>query len=223
MKIAPSMMCADILDLMETIAVFEKKEVEYLHIDVMDGVFVPNLQLGTEYIKALRKRTRIPLDIHLMITNPEEKLDWFDISGGECVSVHYESTARLRLALQSIKMKGAKPMLALNPSTSLSVVRDYLPDIDAVLLMCVNPGHMGQKLLPGMLDKISSLRSYLDGSGFSHVGIEVDGNVSFENAAKMSAAGADIYVAGSSSVFIKGMSLENALDKLRCCTDTGMK
>lgn len=214
-QIAVSMMCADITNLKPTLDAFQKCKIEYLHIDVMDGVFVPNFQLGTDYVKQMRRSTSIPLDIHLMITNPEDKLDWFDIQEGEYVSIHYESSNHVQRALARIKQKGAKTMLALNPATPLVVLEDCLPDIDAVLLMTVNPGFAGQSLVPQMLGKITRLKKWLQSCGYPHIEIEVDGNVNFENAKKMRDAGADIFVAGSSSVFHKDMTLESAIDKLR--------
>lgn len=214
-QISPSMMCADITDLKRYLDEFKTLGIEYLHVDVMDGVFVPNLQLGTDYIRQLRKASDIPLDIHLMITQPENKLEWFDIQENEYVSVHYESTVHVQRALQRIKDRGAKPMLALNPATPLQVLEDCLDDLDAVLIMTVNPGYAGQKLIPQTLKKIERLRKWLDETGYGHIEIEVDGNVSFENAVKMRAAGADIFVAGSSGLFVKGMTMEDAAAKLR--------
>ena len=214
-NISPSMMCADITKLSGTLNTFEKCMIEYLHIDVMDGCFVPNLQLGVDYIKQLRRLSKIPLDIHLMITKPEDKLDWFDIHEGEYVSIHYESTNHVQRVLAGIKQKGARAMVALNPATPLIVLEDCLPDIDAVLLMTVNPGYAGQQLVRQSLEKITRLRKWLDDSGFANIEIEVDGNVSFENAKKMRDAGANIFVAGSSSVFNKEMTLEAAIKKLR--------
>ena len=214
-KIAPSMMCAGICDLREYLDSFKKLGIEYLHVDVMDGVFVPNLQLGTDYIKKLRAQSDIPLDIHLMITQPENKIDWFDVQPNEYVSIHYESTVHVQRALQKIKDKGAKAMLGLNPATPLCVLEDVIDDLDAVLIMTVNPGYAGQALVPQTLNKIARLKKWLIDSGHPNVEIEVDGNVSFENARKMRDAGADIYVAGSSSVFIKELGLERATAELR--------
>ncbi len=200
-QIAPSMMCADYRTLVPLLETFAKCGIEYLHIDVMDGVFVKNFTLGTDYCRRLREMTDIPLDIHLMITEPEWKIDWFQPQPGEYVSVHAEATDHLQRALAKIKDCGAKAMAALNPATPLSALDYVLDDIDAVLLMTVNPGFAGQKLIPQTLQKIADCRRYLDARGYAGVEIEVDGNVSFVNAAKMAAAGADIYVAGSSSVF----------------------
>ena len=214
-QIAVSMMCADILRLSETLENFKKNKIEYLHIDVMDGDFVPNLQLGIDYIKQLRKNSKIPLDIHLMINRPEDKLEWFDIQENEMVSIHYESTNHISRALAIIKDKGAKAVLALNPATPFYVLEDSLPDLDAVLIMTVNPGYAGQPLVKQTLDKITRLRKWLDDNGCDIIQIEVDGNVSFENAKKMRSCGAEIFVAGSSSVFFKDMTLDDAITKLR--------
>ena len=216
-KIAPSMMCADIGKLTETLELFEKTGIEYLHIDVMDGVFVKNFTLGTDYCKNLRKMTKIPLDIHLMITEPEWKIGWFDPQPGDYVSIHAESTNHLQRALAAVKSCGAKAMAALNPATPLSALDYVLDDIDGVLLMTVNPGFAGQKLVPQTLKKITDCRNYLNERGYSHVEIEVDGNVSFENAKKMCAAGADIYICGTSSVFCKDASIEENIKTMRAC------
>ena len=200
-KITPSMMCAGLDEIMFYLDVFEKEKIEYLHIDVMDGVFVPNLMLGTSYIRSLRGLTNIPLDVHLMITNPESKLDWFDFQPGEFVSVHYESTPHVHRALSYLKNKGVKTMAALNPATPLSSLDYLLPDLDGVLLMTVNPGFAGQKIVPQCIQKISEARAYLEEKGYGHLEVEVDGNVSWENIPKMAAAGTDLYVAGTSSLF----------------------
>ena len=213
--ISPSLMCADIGRMTETLDTFKKEGIELLHIDVMDGEFVPNFQLGTAFIEQIRKMSDIPLDIHLMINRPEDKLDWFGIRDGEWVSVHCEATNHVQRALARIKAKGARPMLALNPATPLCVLEDVLDDIDGVLIMTVNPGFAGQALIPATLDKIKRLRKMLDGCGHSDILIEVDGNVSFENGRKMSEAGADIFVAGSSSVFHKELTLEDGIRRLR--------
>lgn len=216
--ISPSMMCishwTDASGLINTLA---QQGVEYLHMDVMDGVFVQNLMLGTECIKHIRKISPIPLDIHLMIEQPEEKLGWFDIHPGEFVSVHAESTRHLQRALARVREFGAKPMVALNPATPLVMAEDVLDDVDAVLLMTVNPGFAGQKLVPQTLGKITRLRQLLDQCGKQHVRIEVDGNVSFENAVRMRAAGADMFVCGTSSIFSKSGTMEENTARFRAC------
>ena len=208
-------MCGRISEYKEIIEAFEKSGIEYLHIDVMDGEFVPNLQFGTDMIKQIRKMSNIPLDIHLMINNPEDKLEWFGICEGEYVAIHYEATKHVQRALAKVRELGAKPMLALNPATPLCVLEDLLPDVDAVLIMTVNPGFAGQKIILATIDKVKRLRKMLDEKGYENVEIEVDGNVSFENARLLSDAGANIFVAGTSSVFHKDHTLSRAIEKLR--------
>ena len=214
-KISPSMMCAGIDGLAEVLGVFKKTGIEYLHIDVMDGAFAPNYTLGTDYVKQLRRLTDIPLDIHLMIERPEDKIHWFDPRPGEYISVHYESTPHVHRALSRIKTAGARPMIAINPATHFMSIEYLLDDIDAVLVMTVNPGYAGQTLIESTLCKISALRNYLDKNGYSHIEIEADGNVSFINARRMREAGVNLFVAGSSSVFAKDLPLEEAVAKLR--------
>lgn len=213
--LAPSVMCVSAWDGMKDLEALKRSGVELLHADVMDGEFVPNLMLGTEAIKALRRVSPIPLDIHLMIERPEDKLGWFDLQPGEYVSVHVESTKHLQRALSRIRDCGARPMVALNPATPLCMIEDVLEDVEAVLLMTVNPGFAGQKLVPQTLEKITRLRQMLDKAGKTQVRIEVDGNVSFENGAKMRAAGADMFVCGTSSLFAKGASVEENTVRFR--------
>lgn len=214
-KISPSVMCADFFRLDTYIEVFEKCNIDMIHVDIMDGSFVPNYTLGTDFIKALKRKTEIPLDIHLMINKPENKLDWFEFGENDYVSVHYESTPHLHKAVSAIKSRGAKAMVAVNPATPICVLESILDDTDAVLVMTVNPGFAGQKLIKSGLEKITRLRNYLDKNGYEHIEIEADGNVSFENAALMSKAGANIFVAGTSSIFTKDLKLEDAVNKLR--------
>ena len=214
-KISPSLMCAHVKDYAAVLKAFDIAKIEYLHIDVMDGEFVPNLQFGTDTVKQLRQMTNIPLDIHLMIQNPEEKLAWFHIQEGEYVSIHYEATRHVQRCLSRIREAGGKPMLALNPATPLCMIEDVIDDCDAILLMTVNPGFAGQKIIPATIEKVRRLRQMLDTRGYGHVEIEVDGNVSFENARLLSAAGANIFVAGTSSVFTRTLPLETAIEHLR--------
>lgn len=214
--VSPSMMCADALNLGADAVALEKAGVQYFHYDVMDGDFVPNFMLGPDVIKAVRKVSKVPADIHLMVKNPERHLHLFDLRAGDVVSVHQESTIHLQRTLAAIRQTGAQAAVALNPATPLCTIEDVLPDIDMVLLMTVNPGFAGQKLVPQTLAKITRLRKMLDESGYPHVRIEVDGNVSFENAVKMRAAGADLFVAGTSAVFREG-GIEANMAKLLDC------
>ena len=208
-------MCADFTRLSEELRKLEVGNIEYLHIDIMDGVFVPNFTLGTDFVKMLHRETTIPLDIHMMVTEPGDKLSWFEIKPGDYVSVHYEACTHIQRVLSTIRERGGKTMLALNPGTPLTVLDELLDDLDAVLIMTVNPGFAGQKLIPGTLDKIRRCRALLDERGYSNIEIECDGNVSFENAKKMKEAGANIFVAGTSSIYAKTGTMEENLKKLR--------
>lgn len=212
-KISPSMMCCDFMRLKEQLAIFEETGIEYLHIDIMDGSFVPNYTLGSDFVKQMKKATAIPLDLHLMIDEPENKLDWFSFGAGDIVSVHAESTKHLQRALEKIKNRGAKAYVALNPATPICMIEEVLDDVDGVLVMTVNPGFAGQKLIPHGLEKIKKVRRFLNERGKSNAEIEVDGNVSFVNADLMNKAGADIFVAGTSSVFCG--DLKEGVAKLR--------
>ena len=212
-KISPSLMCVDFMKIKETLDVFEKENIDYLHIDIMDGIFVPNYTLGTDYCKAIRANSNIPLDIHMMVEKPEDKIDFFDIRECDIVAVHVETTVHLQRTLTKIKEKGAKAYVALNPATPICF-ENVMQDIDGVLVMTVNPGFAGQKLIPQTVKKITAVKKLLESEG-KNCEIEVDGNVSFENAKKMRAAGADIFVAGTSSVFAKGISLNEGILRLR--------
>ena len=213
--ISPSLMCADFMNLGDELKKLEKGNIEYLHVDIMDGVYVPNYTLGTDFVKRLHAATDIPLDLHLMIDEPTAKLDWFELREGDYVSVHYESCTHIQRALNLIRERGAKPMLALNPGTPLTALEELMPYIDGVLIMTVNPGFSGQKLVTSTLGKITRCREMLDRNGFTGVDIECDGNVSFENAKLIKDAGANIFVAGTSSIYSKADTLENNLAKLR--------
>lgn len=198
--ISVSMMCVSIEQTMDYLAAFEKNGVEYLHIDIMDGEFVPNITLGTDYVKQLRKLTSIPFDFHFMVTEPEEKMKWYDIRENDYVAVHYESTRHIDKCMQYIKSLGAKPILALNPGTPVCVIEEVLDYLDGVLVMSVNPGFAGQKLIPGTLEKVKRVRSFLDERGRQDVIIESDGNMSNENVRLAYRAGSRIFVAGTSSI-----------------------
>ena len=217
--LAPSMMCARIDQLSETLRAFEKSGVEYLHVDVMDGVFVPNLMLGTDYVKQLRRLSAIPLDVHLMVAQPEKKIGWFDFRPGEMVSVHYESTHDFRGALLAAKQTGARAMAALNPPTAPYVLEPVMDLLDGVLVMTVDPGFAGQKAVPQAIEKIAAVRALLERHGKGELPIEVDGNCSFDMAPRMRAKGADIIVCGSSSVFVKDRPIGEAVAAFRAALE----
>ena len=214
-QISPSIMCADFLNLEACLKKLQNADIDYLHIDIMDGKFVSNYTLGTDFVKALKNNCNIPLDIHLMVEKPENCLDWFCFGEGDYVSVHCESTCHLQKVLASIRAKGAKAMVALNPATPVCMIKNVLDDVDGVLVMTVNPGFAGQKLVKSTLKKIKDLREYLDTKGYADIEIEVDGNVSFENAKLMKEMGANIFVGGTSSVFSKENTIQNNIEKLR--------
>ncbi len=203
-KISASMMCADLVHLNETIRIFEREKVEYLHIDVMDGAFVPNFGLGVDYIRSLRKLTDIPLDLHLMVMNPEYKLQWIGIQPTDIVSIHYESTHQVQRALDWLEPYRCKRFLAINPATPIMMLEEVLDDIDGINLLMVNPGFAGQKMVPSTMKKAKRLQRFLRQKNKTEILVEVDGNISFENAGMLRAFGADIFVSGSSSIFKEG-------------------
>lgn len=205
-KISASMMCANLVDLRETIRIFEEEKVEYLHIDVMDGEFVPNFGLGVDYIRGLRELTSIPLDLHLMIKNPEYKLQWIGIKETDIVSIHYESTYQVQRALDWLAPYGCKRYLAINPATPVYVLEEVLDYVDGINLLMVNPGFSGQKIVPSTLKKAEKLKRLLVEHGKENITLEVDGNITPENGHKLREIGASIFVCGTSSVFKGGVS-----------------
>ncbi len=214
-EIAASVMCMDFYNLSKQIDALESAGIEYLHFDVMDGDFVPNITLGPCVIDALRGKTNIKFDIHLMVDRPEEKLEFFQISMGDYVSVHAESTRHLQRVLARIREKGGHPGVALNPATPISVLEEVMDDIDFVLVMTVNPGFAGQKLVESGLKKIKKVRELLDHAGRADVKIQVDGNVNVEHARKMRLQGADIFVGGTSGLFLVHQTIEESAETLR--------
>lgn len=213
-KLAPSMMCCDLLRVGEQLTMFEKNGIDLLHIDIMDGSFVPNIALGTCFTQELRRGSRIPMDFHFMIDAPERYIHTYPITEGDYVSIHYESTNHVQRALQAAKSMGARVLLALNPATPIVAASELLDDIDGVLIMSVNPGYAGQKMIPHAIDKICALRRFLDEKGRPDAEIEVDGNVSIPNAIKMKEAGASIFVLGTAMQSALGFS-ENDFRRFR--------
>ncbi|MCD8095434.1 MAG: ribulose-phosphate 3-epimerase [Ruminococcus sp.] len=198
--ISVSMMCVRIDLTMDYLKAFERNNVELLHIDVMDGAFVPNITIGVDYVKQLREITKQTFDFHFMVEEPEEKMKWFDIREGDWVSVHWEATKHIDKCMQYIKSLGAKPCIALNPGTPISVLEEMYGYLDGVLLLSVNPGFAGQKLIPSVVDKVRRMSEHLKAIGREDITIIADGNMSNENAKLMYDAGARIFVAGTSSI-----------------------
>ena len=201
-KIAPSILSADGSRLGEEIAAVEAAGADLLHIDVMDGHFVPNITIGPGLIASLRKKTRIPFDVHLMIENPERYIDDFAEAGSDWITIHVEATVHLHRLVSVIREKGIRTGVSLNPATPLSLVEPILPEIDLLLVMTVNPGFGGQKFIEGMLSKIAEAKRLIREIA-PEVLIEVDGGVTRKNIRSIADAGADILVAGS-SVFGSG-------------------
>jgi ribulose-phosphate 3-epimerase len=195
-KIAPSILSADFCRLGEEIKAVEAAGADYIHIDVMDGHFVPNITIGPLVVAAARKVTTLPLDVHLMIENPDRYIPEFAAAGADIIVVHAEASIHLHRSIQLIKSLGRKAGVSLNPATPLNYLEYVLADLDLVLLMTVNPGFGGQSFIEESLPKIKALRAMLDKRGLE-AELEVDGGVKTDNIARISHAGADVFVAGS--------------------------
>jgi ribulose-phosphate 3-epimerase len=196
-KIAPSILSADFARLADGIAAAEEGGADWIHVDVMDGHFVPNLTIGPPVVKALRRVTKLPLDVHLMIERPEQLVDAFVDAGADWVTVHQEASVHLHRTLERIRERGAKPGVSLNPATSLATLEEVLPYADLVLIMSVNPGFGGQKFIPTSTRKIAALRAMLEARNLWGVEIEVDGGVAPGTIGEVVAAGATVVVAGA--------------------------
>lgn len=195
-QIAPSILSADFSRLGEEIKAIEKAGADLIHVDVMDGHYVPNITIGPGVVSSLRKATGLPFDVHLMIEDPDRYIDAFVDAGSNIITVHAEAVIHLHRTVHYIKGKGVKVGVSLNPSTPLACVEEILPDIDLLLIMTVNPGFGGQKFISGMLPKIRKARELAQTRGLK-MAIEVDGGVTAENIGTLAEAGADIFVAGA--------------------------
>ena len=218
-RLSASIMCADALNMKNDLDFLEKHQIDYFHCDIMDGRFVPNLMLSTETIKAVKRAYHTPLDLHLMVEEPERVLPWLPFGEGDLVSIHYESTRHVDRVLQQIQERGAGAALALNPATPLCCAEEVLDRLSMLLIMTVNPGFAGQKMTPGALHKIARAKEMLRQAGKESILLEVDGNCSLENIPKMRAAGADVFVVGTSSVFSAAHGLEWGLSMTRECLE----
>lgn len=212
-KLAPSVLSADFARLGEQVAEATKAGADYIHIDVMDGHFVPNITIGAPVVASLRSWTHLPLDVHLMIEQPERYVSSFATSGANIITVHAEACVHLHRAIQMVKESGAKAGVALNPASSLNLIEEIIPYVDLVLIMTVNPGFGGQTFIPEMLQKIRRLRKILDDRGLN-AELEVDGGVTAENASKIVKAGAKVLAVGA-SVYSAREGISQALEKIR--------
>jgi len=213
--ISSSIMCADLGRLEKTLRSHEEAGIDYIHVDIMDGDFVPNFTFGPDFVKTLRRLTAIPLDIHLMVNRPERFIDMWGVRKGDIVTLHQESTNHLQRALAAFRSRDAKTGVAINPATPVNSIEEVLDDMDVALVMTVNPGFAGQTVLPQAFEKIRRMRSFLDEKGYRNVQIEVDGNVACENAKTMREKGADIFVVGTSSIFRGDLPFFDAVKKMR--------
>jgi len=212
-KIAPSILSADFARLGDQIAEATRAGADYIHIDVMDGQFVPQITIGALVVAAIRKWTDLPLDVHLMIESPEKQIAQFVSAGANIITVHVETCQHLHRIIQMIKDTGVKAGISINPATSLSMIDEILPELDLVLIMTVNPGFGGQRFIDSTLDKIARLRTELDRRQLN-VELEVDGGINDKTAARVVKYGATVLVAGA-AIFNTGVSIEDAIKKLR--------
>jgi ribulose-phosphate 3-epimerase len=195
-KFAPSILSADFSRLAEAVLAVERAGADWIHVDVMDGHFVPNLTFGPKMVADLRKATRLPLDVHLMIERPEDWVDRYADAGATYLTIHVEASSNVPGTLQAIRARGVRPGLTLNPETAVAAVLPYLDSIDLALVMSVHPGFGGQKFIENALDKVKIIREALDSANLP-ADLEVDGGIKPENAGRVVAAGASVLVAGS--------------------------
>lgn len=197
-KIAPSLLSADFSNIEKDVKMVEEGGADLLHLDVMDGHFVPNITFGPFIVKAIKKVAIIPLDVHLMIKNPGNYVESFCDAGADYLTVHVEATPHLHRVLQQIKAKGVKVGVSLNPHTPLSSIEEVLDDLDMILIMAVNPGFGGQSFIPNTIEKLKRLQQMLEKHQATHIEVNVDGGIKLENIREVSDAGCDIFVSGSS-------------------------
>lgn len=213
--ISVSIMCSDLMNLGADIDRLEKLGVDWLHVDMMDAHFVPNLTFGTDAIKALHNWTKMPLDIHMMVTDPELVLQRYELRAGDSLTVHVELNRDFSDLSRSVRSQGCRFGLAVNPDTPVEALERHIGLFDSVTLMLVYPGYAGAKLVDGILDKVAVLRKWLDGKGLNEVLISVDGSVSAERAALMASMGANVFVGGTAGIYRKGMDLNDTIPEFR--------
>lgn len=210
-KLSVSLMCADLLNLEKEIRVYEQTGVDYIHIDIMDSRFVPNLTFGPDLVNSVKSITAIPLDLHLLIENPRVIIRSFNIGEGDIVTIHAECKESIMENVAFVKQKGAKFGLALNPDTTIEEIKKYLPYVDIILLMLIVPGFAGSKMIHGMMEKVSETREFLDNHGYSNIEISVDGSVSRDRADIMKNKGASIFVGGTAGIYEKAKNIKDTI------------
>lgn len=220
-KLAASLICSNMLDIASDIRSLEEGGIDYIHIDVMDGNFVPRLGIHPEMVKAVRSVTNIPIDVHMMIDNPDLFVPDFVKAGGDIIVVHAEATKHLHRTIKMIRDAGARAGVALNPGTSLHALDYVLDDIDCVMVMAINPGIVGHKLIPRILDKISELKEKL--ADYPEMIIAVDGGVNPESAPEMVKRGANLLVCGSSMIFKPDSTVGEKVKEVRRDIDRKLK
>ena len=212
-KIAPSILSADFSRLGEQVAEAEAGGADYIHVDVMDGHFVPNLTIGPPVVQAIKRRTDLPLDVHMMVSNPQDLISDVAAAGADIITVHVESTRHLHRLVHQVKGLGARAGVALNPGTPVSDIEEILPYLDLVLVMSVNPGFEGQDFIGGMVDKVAKVRAMLDEQGLT-AELEVDGGIRPDRARTVVEAGATVLVAGS-AVYASETNVADAIARIR--------
>lgn len=212
--LSPSLMCADVLNLQHELTVLDDLGVDYIHLDFMDNQFVHNLTLNPELIKAAKSVLKVmKRDIHIMAFHPEQYFDRMDIGKGDIVSVHYEACDNINDVFAEIRSRGASPFIAISPDTPCDVLKDYFDKVDGVLVMTVYPGFAGRPIVKGSLEKLKTVKKMIDESGYPLL-LEVDGHVSWDLCGQMRAAGADLFVAGSSSLYQEGVEIREAVARM---------